>query len=107
MPLETPAPRATSSVRVAAKPFSTNSASAASSSSCGRVALLRRRGGAASAELQYGDVVEALVVEGRRLPVSHLEDYRSIVDGLQPGSPVSVLVRRGRHASFVGLRADR
>ncbi|MCB1955910.1 MAG: Do family serine endopeptidase [Rhodocyclaceae bacterium] len=71
------------------------------------VMIERRRGGAASAELQYGDVVEALVVEGRRLPVSHLEDYRSIVDGLQPGSPVSVLVRRGRHASFVGLRADR
>ncbi|MCB1890167.1 MAG: Do family serine endopeptidase [Rhodocyclaceae bacterium] len=71
------------------------------------VMIERRRGGAASAELQYGDVVEALIVAGRRKPVADLDAYRAALDALEPGMPVSLLVRRGRHASFVGLRADR
>ncbi len=71
------------------------------------VMIERRRGGAASSELQYGDVVEALIVGGRRTPVAGLDDYRAALDALEPGMPVSLLVRRGRSSSFVGLRADR
>ena len=48
VPLETPARAATSSTRVAAKPFSTNRSSAASSNSPGRASLRRLRLGAAS-----------------------------------------------------------
>jgi hypothetical protein len=43
VPLDTPARLATSSARVAAKPFSTNSSSAAVSNSPGRASLRRSR----------------------------------------------------------------
>ena len=70
------------------------------------VMIERRRGGSGAEELQYGDVIEAVISEGRRSDVGGIDDYRRIVDALDPGATVSLLVRRGRHASFVGLRAD-
>jgi len=66
----------------------------------------RRRGGGGSGELQYGDVLEAVVRAGKRTDIRSLEDYRQLVDALEPGETVSLLVRRGRSSSFVGLRAD-
>ncbi|MCB1916532.1 MAG: Do family serine endopeptidase [Rhodocyclaceae bacterium] len=70
------------------------------------VMIERRRGGAGAEELQYGDVIVAMVSAGQRLEVDGIDDYRRIVDGLAPGAMVSLLVQRGRHTSFVGLRAD-
>ncbi|MCB1907917.1 MAG: Do family serine endopeptidase [Rhodocyclaceae bacterium] len=72
----------------------------------GGVMIERRRGGSGAEELQYGDVIEALITEGRRQDVGGIDDYRRIIGELVPGATVSLLVRRGSHNSFVGLRAD-
>lgn len=72
----------------------------------GGVMVERRRAIGGAAELQYGDVIEAVIRDGRRKDVKGLADYRRVVDGLPAGSTVSLLVRRGRQSTFVGLRVD-
>ena len=72
----------------------------------GGVIIERRRGAAAASELESGDVIEAVVRKGLRHEVRVLADYQALLEALEPGAHVSLLVRRGRASSFVGLRAD-
>src|SRR5690606_7334514 len=74
VPFDTPARAATSSTRVPAKPFSTNSASAASSNSPGRASLrrLRRWRGSASSEASWG-------VCGGRVAMAQLMTERLLI----------------------------
>src|SRR3990167_2077785 len=63
VPLETPARAATSSTRVAAKPFSTNRSSAASSSSPGRASLRRSRLALNAADFSQNDLEMGIVTD--------------------------------------------
>lgn len=54
------------------------------------------------AGIQPGDVIVSVDNE----PVSDRGEFRDIVDGLEPGVPVAVLVRRGEGSIFVALTPE-
>lgn len=62
---------------------------------------------AARAQIVPGDLVLAIVVEGRQVRLDRIEDFERVVAALKPGQQVTLLVGRGESASYVSLRADK
>lgn len=67
----------------------------------------RVQGPAARAELQQGDVVMAIVTGGKQSRLKSLDEFNRLVGSIKEGQQVTLLVRRGEAASYVGLRADK
>ncbi|BAL25142.1 Do family serine endopeptidase [Azoarcus sp. KH32C] len=65
----------------------------------------RVQGAAARADLQVGDLILAMVVGGRQIPLKTLETYNRQVSDLKDGQTVTLLVQRSEGASYVSLRA--
>jgi serine protease Do len=65
----------------------------------------RVQGAAARADLQVGDLILAMVVGGRQIPLKTLETYNRQVADLKDGQTVTLLVQRSEGASYVSLRA--
>ncbi|MCB1911473.1 MAG: Do family serine endopeptidase [Zoogloeaceae bacterium] len=72
----------------------------------GGVVVRRSRGPAALAEIEPGDVIEAVVLRGKRIGVESVSQFRRLIEPLEAGQGLSLLVRRGEISSFVGLRVD-
>ncbi|MBV2265297.1 MAG: Do family serine endopeptidase, partial [Thauera sp.] len=62
---------------------------------------------AARAQIVPGDLVLAIVVEGRQVRLDRVEDFERVVAALKPGQQATLLVGRGETASYVSLRADK
>ncbi len=71
------------------------------------VVVERVQGPAARAELQQGDVVMAIVTAGKQSRLKSVDEFNRLVSSLKEGQQVTLLVRRGEAASYVGLRADK
>ncbi|AVR88529.1 HtrA protease/chaperone protein [Thauera aromatica K172] len=69
--------------------------------------VLRAQGVAARAEIAPGDLVLGMVVDGRRQRLGTVAEFNRIADTLEPGQPITLLVRRGDASSYVSLRAAR
>lgn len=69
--------------------------------------VLRAQGVAARAEIAPGDLVLGMVVDGRRQRLGTVAEFNRIADALEPGQPITLLVRRGDASSYVSLRAAR
>lgn len=67
----------------------------------------RAEGPAARAEIVPGDLILAIVAEGRQLKLDRIDDFERAVAALKPGQQVTLLVGRGEAASYVSLRADK
>ena len=67
----------------------------------------RAEGPAARAEIVAGDLVLAIVAEGRQVKLDRVEDFERAVAALKPGQQVTVLVGRGEASSYVSLRAEK
>ena len=67
----------------------------------------RAVGPAARAEIVPGDLILAIVAEGRQLKLDRIDDFERAVAALKPGQQVTLLVGRGEAASYVSLRADK
>lgn len=67
----------------------------------------RAEGPAARAEIVAGDLVLAIVAEGRQVKLDRVEDFERAVAALKPGQQVTVLVGRGAASSYVSLRAEK
>ena len=67
----------------------------------------RAEGPAARAEIVAGDLVLAIVAEGRQVKLDRVEDFEHAVAALKPGQQVTVLVGRGEASSYVSLRAEK
>lgn len=65
----------------------------------------RVQGAAARADLQVGDLVVAMVIDGRQVPLKSVEDFSKWVAGVRNGQAVTLLVSRSEGASYVTLRA--
>jgi len=65
----------------------------------------RAQGAAARAELKAGDVVLAMVANGRQIPAKSLDEFNRWVGGVKDGQTVTLLVSRGGINSYVALRA--
>ena len=72
----------------------------------GGVVVRKARGPAALAEIGPGDVIEAVVLRGKRIRVESVSQFKSLIEPLDAGQGLSLLVRRGEMSSFVGLRVD-
>lgn len=67
----------------------------------------RAVGPAARATLQSGDLVLALILSGKQLPLDSVETFNTILAEIKEGQQLSLLVQRGNATSFVGLRAGK
>lgn len=65
----------------------------------------RAQGPAASADLQPGDLILSVVVDGRQVPLKSVEVFNKLVADLKSGQVVTLLVSRSEGASYVTLRA--
>jgi serine protease Do len=59
----------------------------------------RAEGPAARAEIVPGDLILAIVAEGRQLKLDRIDDFERAVAALKPGQQVTLLVGRGEAAS--------
>ncbi|ATE59775.1 DegQ family serine endoprotease [Thauera sinica] len=67
----------------------------------------RAVGAAARAEIREGDLVLALVIAGKQVPLKSVEEFNRQVANLKEGQQVTLLVKRGDATSYVSLRADK
>ncbi|ENO88541.1 Do family serine endopeptidase [Thauera linaloolentis] len=67
----------------------------------------RAQGAAARAEIQQGDVVLAVVLEGRQIKLASVAEFNRLVGGVEVGQKVTLLVQRGDTSSYVSLRAGK
>ncbi|AUN94376.1 DegQ family serine endoprotease [Pseudazoarcus pumilus] len=65
------------------------------------------QGAAARAGLQAGDVIVAIVTNGRQTPLESVEQFEKLVAGIEDGGAVTLLVQRGSGTSFISLRTGR
>lgn len=65
----------------------------------------RVQGAAVRGELVPGDLVLAVVTKGRQTRLDRLGDFERVVEALNPGDQVTLLVQRDNGASYVSLRA--
>lgn len=72
----------------------------------GGVVVRKSRGRAALAEIEPGDVIEAVVLRGKRVGIESVSHFKRLIEPLSPGQGLSLLVHRGEMSSFVGLRVD-
>ncbi|ANQ84801.1 Do family serine endopeptidase [Azoarcus olearius] len=67
----------------------------------------RVAGPAARAELRPGDLVLALVSNGRQSALRSLEDFSRQLTTFKPGQQITLLVKRGEATSYVSVRAEK
>ena len=65
----------------------------------------RVQGSAARADLQVGDLVLAVVMGARQVPLKTMDAFNRVVADLKDGQLVTLLVHRSEGATFVTLRA--
>lgn len=65
------------------------------------------QGAAARAGLQIGDVILAIVTDGRQTPLESVEQFEKLVAGIDDDGAVTLLVQRGSGTSFISLRMGR
>ena len=69
--------------------------------------VLRTEGAAARAEIAPGDLVLAMIKDGRQQRLGTVAEFNRTADALEPGQQITLLVRRGDASSYVSLRAAR
>nr|WP_245650813.1 Do family serine endopeptidase [Thauera butanivorans] len=67
----------------------------------------RVQGAAARAEIQQGDVIQAIVFGGRQIRLESVEEFNRLIGGVEQGQKVTLLVMRGEATSYVSLRAGK
>ncbi|MFT3757835.1 Do family serine endopeptidase [Thauera sp.] len=67
----------------------------------------RVQGAAARAEIQQGDVIQAIVFGGRQIKLASVEEFNRLIGGVEQGQKVTLLVMRGETTSYVSLRAGK
>ena len=67
--------------------------------------IQRVQGAAARAELKAGDVVLAVVVRGRQLPMKTVEEFNRLASAVKDGDSLTLLVSRGEVSTYVAVRA--
>ncbi len=65
----------------------------------------RVQGAGARAEIRPGDLVLAIVLSGRQVALKSVEEFNRLVEGVQQGQQVTLLIQRGESTSYVSLRA--
>jgi serine protease Do len=64
----------------------------------------RSQGAAARADVRAGDLIVALVVDGRQTRLDSVDQFNGLVDGLQDGQTVTLLIGRGETTSYISMR---
>ena len=67
----------------------------------------RSVGAALRAEIREGDLVLAMVVGGKQIPLKSVEEFNRQAASLREGQQVTLLLKRGEATSYVSLRADK
>ena len=67
----------------------------------------RSVGAALRAEIREGDLVLAMVIAGKQVPLKSVEEFNRQAASLKEGQQVTLLVKRGEATSYVSLRADK
>ncbi|HRP94928.1 MAG TPA: Do family serine endopeptidase [Rhodocyclaceae bacterium] len=67
----------------------------------------RAQGAAARADVRAGDVILAIVVGGRQTRLDSIAQFTALVDALEDGQTVTLLIARSDNTSYINMRAGR
>lgn len=65
------------------------------------------KGVAARSEVRPGDVLMAVVNRGAQIELRSVETFNRLINGMEKGQTISLLVRRGEMQTFITLKAER